>query len=859
MGRGALGTALALLGIALFLLAAVLFALRRESRAREPGVRALLVDASASVRRQRPDWLPWVRAEILAQARRAQEASQQVALVVFASDARVRFPPGSPRDLTDLLTGRSAAPLNPVEGAGDDGASRLESALRIALPWVRPGERSAGNLTLLGDGGFGEIDPSGQLVAVRREGVGLAQIRPPAASLPDLSIVGLELPESPERGAPLGALVRLRFEPGAQGEVQGRLFLRVENGAVRSEHRVRLDLPAHPSTWEVPVDCGTVGFGRTTVQAEVRLDAPDPIPENNRAEATCRSSGERVIGVVADPDQLDEAMGWLAPSGESALPGLQFVPLDLPELVSNLADLDALVTYDLPPVELATQPVRRFVLAGGGWLAVGGWGWLEGWSPAAEGPLAELLPLRPAPSDAPPRDVVLLMDGSGSMAGAPFDAVRSAALDLVAATSPRDQVSLRFFTTRLDEEQRLVSRTRNRGPGEIQALREQAAAELFATRVPGGQTFIVSSLNELAAEREEAENECLALLLTDGQERDVGADPGARAEQVRGRLARARTRLVVVAVGDDPDLAFLRRLTPGDQEPARPAGLEALRELFRREVTGARWREAEPGLSIPLAGAPTAFAREVLGAGVDEDLPGVLRLVKNELRGEAELLWRTTQGEPALAVARPGLGRVALFSSLPARDWAPEWTGRFGLGEPRRFGALLRYLARRPREASLAFPRASVSGNRLRIEGLAPGRPGLLTGRILDVSRGERELGRLELAPPVSGAGLSTRNVREGHLGPDLLALLEQPGRVLFLEQGDVLHEVAPLPLQRRMEFSTPAGLDFEALLTDRQEGSPTAKPPLRGPRGHPGAPFVLVGALACFFLGTLLRVRPSL
>ena len=182
---------------------------------------------------------------------------------------------------------------------------------------------------------------------------------------------------------------------------------------------------------------------------------------------------------------------------------------------------------------------------GGGWLALAGWSFLGDWIPGPQGSLESLLPAEPAGSEPPPRDVVVLVDGSGSMEGAPFESVRAATLELVAAALPSDRVSLRFFTRGLEPARLLKERSTANGGSAEQA--RDAARELLRARVPSGSTFLLQALREFRATA--GADETLLLLLTDGQDRQAGSDESA-ARSVAAELAAARVRLVVIGVGD---------------------------------------------------------------------------------------------------------------------------------------------------------------------------------------------------------------------------------------------------------------------------------------------------------------------
>ena len=864
LARGAL-----VLGALGFVAAAWLLVPRdRAGAALLAPVRAVLVDASASVRRQRPDWLRWARQELESQARAATEGGEELFVVVFASDVRAAFGPDRPQALVDALYGRGGRPFDPAAGAGDDRASRLADAVAVAAPFVAAPGRAPGALVLLGDGEYDGEDPRAALGALAARGVALAWTRPPAAALGDLALVDLTLSTEVEAGAPLGGVLRLAWRPGA-GEARARLAIETTSGGQESFRVARaLALPDEEAQWELALDCGTAGFGRTevTVRAEL-LSGTDPVPENDVRRAATKARGALVVGVVSDAADEERARLWAVPSGVSSLPGVQFVFLRPQALPRALEELDAVVTFDVPLTRLPGRALEDWVRAGGGWLALSGWRALEAWSPgqAAEG-LFGLLPLEPAPLEQEPRDVVLLVDGSGSMEGPPFETVRAACVELVRAALPSDRVALRFFTTGLERE--LVLRERGSAvPG------DDVARRLLAARVPLGQTLILRSLEQFAAERAGASTQCLAFLLSDGRERDVLADPLASAREVAARLRREGTRLAVVAVGGDPDTEFLSGLVPPGEEPARGESLADLASVFRREISGARWREAEALPVVPVA-APAELAREALGSALDpaEPLPPLARLVKDRARPGAAVVWTSEDGEPVLALARAGLGRTALFASLPDSDWAPAWTGRFGLGEPARFGPLLRWLARATRRPPQAALRVTLRDGRLRLEGVPPEAPARLAGRLVDPLASAAEEGALSALPvlldPPARFGAGALGRREAPLPAALGAAPAGSVRALLLERtagfgAGAEGEEGELLWAGILALDLPAELGpSRARLSARAFAAPPGGVltgpggPAGGalPRPHPAAPAVLGAALALCFAGALAR-----
>jgi hypothetical protein len=835
----------------------------REEGSLGPPLRIALVDASASVRRRRPDWLPWVRRSLREEAEAAAEHQQDLAVLVYAAEVRRRFGPATPAAFLRELHGEAGAPFDPREGAGDELRSELHGALRAAAELgLHESGRAPGAVVILGDAGYSGSDPRAALEELREGGMAVRWRPPPAPPLADLALLELRAPQRLEEGAPLTALARLRFAPGTHGASRGTLFLEIANGSERHTLQRPLELPREPVSWTLPVDCGAAAAGRTVLRARVELaEGPDPVPENDRATASCVAEGEKVVGVVAH--DLALARSWLAPAGSSALIGIEYLfvePLELPRV---LGDLDALISLDLPLALLPERPLEGFVEGGGGWLALSGWNFLHDWSPGlSDALLHRLLPLAPAPLEQGPREVVLLVDGSGSMEGEPFETVRAASLELVAASLPGDEVSLRFFTAVLEREHRLKERG---GAVESGAFSGEAAARrLLEARVPGGSTHILDSLRQFADRRAGASEECLALLLTDGRERGILVDPPAEAAELLERLRQSRTRLVVIAVGETIDEDFLSLLTASGEEVERGESLEDLSRIFRREISGAQWREGK----IPVRRRPSgagSLGAEIFLSRAASDPPELARIVRTTPRPGAEVLWSSERDEPLLAVQRRGLGRVALCASAPLEDWAPRWAATQGLGEPRWLAPVLRWLSRGEASTrSRPRPEARLEGAELVVDGLETTWPARLGARVLDADprrlgrRQARELASLVLELPPSPSGVDPRSRRRAPLPAELRPHAGESGLWIALsgtgeEEGELW---LPLPMHPSPELAGELPpLDLEAWSGPGRKGP--AGSTRQAPSGfHPAGPALLLAGILLWFAASLRQAR---
>jgi Mg-chelatase subunit ChlD len=653
-----------------------------------PGRTAVLVDASASVRRGRPGWPAWMRGRVRALGREAADRGEELVVIAFARDVERAFGPAPAGDAgawLDGVLGGGGAPWLPVPAGDAELASDLAGALAAAGPLLEEAG-VPGRLHLLGDACATGEEPAPRLAALRAAGHGVRI-------------------EEPPEGAPLAVTVLVALEPGA-----ALPDLELTAGPLRAEATVP------PGGGAVLVRAGVLPPGVHEVRARlVHGEAADAVPENDHASAWVRVGGARAVAVAARPARATDAERLArAVSGR----GLRAEVLTPEDLAPALPRLDAVLVLDAPPSALPVEALAGHVRGGGGLAVAAGWSGMGGWERAPA--LADLLPLRFERGEDTERDVVLLVDGSGSMAGEPFERVRAAAVELALAAPPEDALSLRFFSARLLAE--LVVRERGA------SAREAATAmrRLLAARVPGGATAILDSLDDLATERAATGRACLAVLLTDGREREEHEDLAAAVAETRGRLADAGVELVVVATGQAADLEILAALAGGAAEvrAADAADADGFVELLVREVQRAGVLTGTRALvSSAVAGG---LAAEAVGADAP---PPVEVLARARVAPGAEAPWRDEEGAPALGLWRAGAGRAAVLASAPGSEWAPAW------GAGAHLAPLLRWLADRPDEA----PRLTRAGTELVLDvpaSRAGALPAVLDGELVPAGSG---------------------------------------------------------------------------------------------------------------------------
>lgn len=213
------------------------------------------------------------------------------------------------------------------------------------------------------------------------------------------------------------------------------------------------------------------------------------------------------------------------------------------------------------------------------------------------------------------RDVVLLIDNSGSMSGVPFAQAKSAALACVSALEPSDKFGLALFSdgTMMWKPEMVAATKGNR----------KEAAEFLAACDTGGGTELGAAIEDVARLIGDGGGE--VLLLTDGEV--FGG------EAILGMARRAGIRLHTLGIGSasqDRMLSLLARETGGvsrfvtPRERVDEAALElfagtgravarGVEALVEGSVTVAPAERAYPGTPVAFMGRLSETAEQAVG------------------------------------------------------------------------------------------------------------------------------------------------------------------------------------------------------------------------------------------------------
>lgn len=589
----------------------------------------------------------------------------------------------------------------------DPSASDLAAGLRAARALLPGG----GRVVLLSDG----LADGGALAEARlaaEAGVTVDVVPVAPVARPEVQITRVSAPRSLRVGEEFPVEIGVRHTPpaGAAAPVAGRLRL-WEGEVLLGEEQVLLapgdELFTFRHTARAP--------GVVRLRAELELAEGDTYVQNNLGAATAVvNPPPRVLVVAQRPEDGALVADALARQGVETR---RVSPAELPSDLAALDAFDGIVLLDVPAASLSLDQmagVREFVRSEGrGLVAVGG---RNSYTLGAyrDTPLEEALPVTLEPPPRPQRGeiaLLLIVDRSASMTAAlgvsKFDMAKEAAILATESLRPEDRIGILSFDTAT------LWVVEFRQVGDAASL---AAIQQAVTNLPSGggtdiEAALATGLPPLAQQPTGVRH---AVLLTDG--RSFSNDFGSYQRLVE-RARAAEITLSTIAIGEDSDTVLLEQL-------ARWGGgryyyADQPEDIPRLTLLESEIARADPVVEGDLR-ASLSRPHPIVRDFAPVELPGLQGYVAVTPRDEAEVVLRSPEDDPLLAVWQYGLGRAVAWTPSVGEPWAAEWTRWAGF--ERFWAQAVRYTLPEPDSGPLQVqvePRPG--GARLVVDAVQPG------------------------------------------------------------------------------------------------------------------------------------------
>ncbi len=675
------------------------------------------------------------------EAATALEPSDLVAVIAFAEHPSVALPLGP----ASLLSSPASLPPSLRAEEGSD----VEGAIRAGLDLL--GERSRGSdLVLVSDGREtrGDARSAAREAAARGAKLHAVIVEPAGLARAEPGVIGLDGPSVARQGA----AVALRATVASAARRPTRLRLTLRRAPSSSDGRSGTDggdpyvlgsadvsLAARDHRVVPFVTSITrTGFQVLEVTGREVRDGPLPLVPARATHGILVEGPSRALILeptfgsvpMTVPGRFDPVRLSLEAAGfevEASRAGVSR---------SELADVDVVVLCAFPRSQMSAETERaisEFVTEGGGLLALGG---RDAFGPGGYrgSKIERILPVDCGPEDPGLLKLVVLLDASGSMAGAGKPELVAEAVEAsLSALGSHDLVAAARFS---GEPTWLVPTFRPR---------DSAAADLRESVLrfaPSGDTDLARAVESAVARFDESGG-------GPGERRHLLVVSDGRAEgDFEGlglKLAERAVRVSVIATGDDVDERSLRaltrhgangsfdRFTIGDRR-----GI-TLGDLVTRDLAGG---DVEQSTSAVVARDPAPWLSQP-----DPGFAPVQGWVRTHAKPGASVALALVTGDPLLASWRSGRGTAVAFTSDPTGDWAPAYAAPAPL-----LGEAARHAAREALPASdFWFRSTDGRDGSLEVELVAGSdservEPELLVGSVAGLE------GRLELEP--RGPGL---------------------------------------------------------------------------------------------------------
>lgn len=638
-----------------------------------------LVDGSDSISQDEQQWMQeWL--EELIQGMRSDDS---LAVLRFGTAPVLEAGPGAP----------STDPWDPAPVQRD--GTNLMAALESGSNFAARG-RQGGVVVLLTDGNETVGDASAAAESARRHDVKIHPVVPPRSRAP-LGIESVNAPRVVRSGQEIDMAVAITNR--STGTHEADLVVRHFDKELG----------------RVPL---RVGPGRSVVDAVVRAGPPGhygiSLALEGAADVTSlRGTRTASLTVLGPPRVL------VVSNTASLVPLLEdagFLVERRPDLVgiepSDLAPFHAVVLGEVARADLpldAQIALERYVRDLGGGLVFAAASGLVADETLQDTPLARLLPVKiekqkPTKRVRQPLSLFLIIDRSSSMTyGLKLNELkptriayaRDAALSLIEQLEDRDHVGAAAFDTETSLLSPVEPLSKNRGQ----------LTDMIGRLVPSGGTDFKEALEigvrQLLGGSIRTKH---IILLTDG----ASIRPRAEHDALVEALSKSDVTVTSIRIGDDKDsfdlIKTIAESTGGNFYHVKDSS--SLPDLMISDTRRRAGRNEDDPKDVAFRPRVRRAEIEALGGLTTEDMPLLRSFATVPLKeGADEWIGADHRDTPApiLAGWQNGLGRVAVFTANPTREWQ-SWDN------VRRFWSQLVRWAARPESADEV--RLAVHANR---------------------------------------------------------------------------------------------------------------------------------------------------
>ncbi len=450
-----------------------------------------------------------------------------------------------------------------------------------------------------------------------------------------------------------GELVRMRLTLRANEKMNATARVLQRGVAVAS---TPVELEAGVDT-TVTLDVMMSASGESRWEAEL-LPEKDWFPVNNRAAATITVKGEpRILVLHQDEKVMRPLARAMKKQGlDMELRGER----GLPDRMEEILAFDAVVLADIPATSLNMRQMnmlRRYVSDFGGGLAMLGSENSFGLGGYYQTPIEQALPLTSRyekEKQKPSLAMVLVIDKSGSMSGAPIQLARASAKAAAELLGAQDQIAVIGF----DGSPRVIL------PMTGAVDKPTILAAIDSLEAGGGTDAYPGMMKGKDLLQNAVAKVKHMIVLSDGQTPDNDFSGLARDMRAQGMTVSS------VALGDGAAKGVMQMIANEGggryYETNDPANMP---QIFTKETMQA----SRSAIKEDLFGAVMVSEHPILAGYEKSELPFVLGYVMTQPKPTAQMLIAAETGDPLMAICRYGLGTGLCWTSDFSEKWGSEW------------------------------------------------------------------------------------------------------------------------------------------------------------------------------------------